>query len=800
MKKYKKQALITMSFIIPFLIYTIIFFISGALTKKTIIFGDMEAQYFPLFNYLKDMVNGTSSIFYSFTKGPGGTMFGTFFYYLSSPLNILITLIDKSNIIDLMTWLIIIKLSLCGLTMYLYMRRKYKNDNIILLVFSICYSLMGYNINYFINIMWLDIVFLTPIVLIGLEKIIEKKSPILYIIALFISILSNYYIAYMLCIFCIIYFIYNILLKYNVKEDKTIIKKLTKKFIISSILAGLTCSLFLIPCIAEMTNYGRGTNLSNILKLDYNFFDIFSKTYIGSLNLYDTLNYTSMNLYCGIFILPLVYLYMINKNIDKKERKLSLLVILLMILPCFIYPLNYIWHLFTIPSFYSYRYSYLLCFFLINIAYKSYNKLEINKKYIKPYIMLYTAISVYFIIISCITKYYDFITWKEISLTLIILIIYLKIFKIQNNKKRNKLFITLALIELILNISIIFIKMEMSKFPLQNRSFLNSPINEEIIENYNKDRIEVQKRELTNFPIKNKYNGINIFLSTSNKKYIDLMYELENKEIFKKINYYSYMDESFIKDSLIGLRYIIAQEELKYKLINTYEIDNEKYYIYENENSLGLGYIIKNECNKIDFSDIKDQELLNCITNENKEIYKKVEYKKENNTYKTELNKKGIYYIMGKNIMKKVKDSNIEAEYNSSYIKIKNNSSKEMKIELKDDTNINIYYFDFDEFNKQIKKINEKLNYEIKDNKLKGKITTEGGILALTLPYEKGYEIKVDGKNVKYKRIMDAFVGIDLEKGTHEIEVQYNQPYLKTGIIISIISLLGTIIYVKKEK
>ena len=47
---------------------------------------------------------------------------------------------------------------------------------------------------------------------------------------------------------------------------------------------------------------------------------------------------------------------------------------------------------------------------------------------------------------------------------------------------------------------------------------------------------------------------------------------------------------------------------------------------------------------------------------------------------------------------------------------------------------------------------------------------------------------------------MDAFVGIDLEKGTHEIEVQYNQPYLKTGIIISIISLLGTIIYVKKEK
>mgnify|MGYP002627251691 CR=1 FL=1 len=93
-KQQKKKVLIALSFFIPLIVFLFIFNINGLLTDKTILSGDMHAQYYPLFNYLKGVFDGNNSIFYSFSKGLGGTMFGTIFYYLSSPLNLFLFFVD----------------------------------------------------------------------------------------------------------------------------------------------------------------------------------------------------------------------------------------------------------------------------------------------------------------------------------------------------------------------------------------------------------------------------------------------------------------------------------------------------------------------------------------------------------------------------------------------------------------------------------------------------------------------------------------------------------------------------------
>ena len=234
----KNKKFLFLSFFIPLIIYLFFFYINGLLTDKMILIGDSEVQYYPLFHYLKGILDGTNSIFYSFSKGVGGTMFGTFLYYISSPLNLIVHFIEDKYILDFMTYLTIFKLSLCGLTMYIYMSKKFKTNSYMILIFSILYSLSGYNLNYFLNIMWLDVIALAPIVLLGIDRIIENKSPLLYIITLTISIYSNYYISYMLCIFCVLYFIYEILLKYDFKKNKKEILKSFKKFIIPSLLLG----------------------------------------------------------------------------------------------------------------------------------------------------------------------------------------------------------------------------------------------------------------------------------------------------------------------------------------------------------------------------------------------------------------------------------------------------------------------------------------------------------------------------------------------------------------------------------
>ena len=55
--------------------------------------------------------------------------------------------------------------------------------------------------------MWLDCILLFPLILLGLERLVRGESGMLYVITLGLSILSNYYISIMTCIFLVIYFI-----------------------------------------------------------------------------------------------------------------------------------------------------------------------------------------------------------------------------------------------------------------------------------------------------------------------------------------------------------------------------------------------------------------------------------------------------------------------------------------------------------------------------------------------------------------------------------------------------------------
>lgn len=796
--KNKKILYIILSFIIPLSALITIFHIKGLFTTNTILSGDMHAQYYPLYNYLKELLNGTSSIFYTFEKGLGGTMFGTFFYYLSSPLNLLIIFVNKIDIPNFITLLIILKISLCGPTMYIYMNNKFKTNNLLLLALSICYSLMGFNINYFINIMWLDVVILTPLVLLGIDKIIENKSPVLYITTLFISICANYYMSYMLCIFCIIYLIYEIIIRNKEKKE---IKQIVKKFLITSILTGLICSFFLIPCILEMTNYGRTVKLSEIFTLDYNYFDIFSKTYIGSLNINNSLNYSSMNLYCSIITLPLVYLYIINKNIPKKERIITTSIIILYILPCFVGILNYIFHLFTIPNFYSYRYSFLLCFFMILITYKSISNLNISIKKILFYLTFYSIISLYFIIITCFGNYYTFLNYKLIWITLIFLFTY---FIILYFKKPKKLIPLIILIELILNLYLIFDTHD----PIEKETLLNND-KKEIINKYKDEnyRIESNYGLTYNDSILNKYSGITNFLSTTNNRTLRFIYEYGYNETEKEIsNLYLYKNQNYILESILGLKYIISNNKYNnYKLIEQIKLNENDIYIYENPNELGFGFMIKDKCNIKEKNKLYNEQLLNCILDSDYKLYK--ENKQiEKDTYK--IKKDDYYYVYMNNISETnfiaLNEHIIDNLYYKSYDYLIYENKDQEKIKFKfdeemDKSSFKVLSFDYKTFN-SIKY--NKLSIETKkDNYLKGIIDVkEKGILMINIPYEKGFNIYVNNNKVDYFKVMNTFIGITLEKGQNKIEIKYEQPGLKTGIIISSFSIILLCCYLKYDR
>ena len=61
-------------------------------------------------------------------------------------------------------------------------------------------------------------------------------------------------------------------------------------------------------------------------------------------------------------------------------------------------------------------------------------------------------------------------------------------------------------------------------------------------------------------------------------------------------------------------------------------------------------------------------------------------------------------------------------------------------------------------------------------------------MLFFSIPFDKGWSAKVDGKPENLLLINIGFTGLLLDKGVHTIELSFLPPYFYEGLYISIIS------------
>ena len=71
--------------------------------------------------------------------------------------------------------------------------------------------------------------------------------------------------------------------------------------------------------------------------------------------------------------------------------------------------------------------------------------------------------------------------------------------------------------------------------------------------------------------------------------------------------------------------------------------------------------------------------------------------------------------------------------------------------------------------------------------------------LYISIPFDKGWKGKVDGKPCNLMKANLGFMGINLEKGSHVVQLDYKQPFLYQGIITSIVSFLLMIILLYRK-
>ena len=77
------------------------------------------------------------------------------------------------------------------------------------------------------------------------------------------------------------------------------------------------------------------------------------------------------------------------------------------------------------------------------------------------------------------------------------------------------------------------------------------------------------------------------------------------------------------------------------------------------------------------------------------------------------------------------------------------------------------------------------------DTELKGTIEVDkAGLLFLSIPYDEGWTIRVDGEIEKPYKMFDTFLSVRLSEGSHEVSLEYMPQGLKTGAVITTASVL----------
>ncbi len=823
-----------MTCILAFLVPVVIWGISIAISRifpfggNTIFTSDMAYQYAGYFEFIQKVLTEGVNPTFSFFKGMGEETLGMLSYYMMSPFNLILALFPKANVTEGVLVINLLKIGLSGVTFSLFLKKEFKkSNNIAVIALSTCYALMAYNIAYQFNIMWLDAVVWLPVIILGIDRLIEKNKSDVFFAGLTVSILSNWYIGFMLCVFSAFWFIYRTF-------KKGFSKTAFFKFMLCGILSAGTALIVILPAVYTCMAEGKRSNLLESSLINYTLIDIFSKFIIGGFDFWQITDKSASaeclnlpNLFAGTTTFMLFVMYFFNVSFSKKEKIQDGVFFLVLLAFTVFAPLNRIWHVFTYNIWFPYRYSFCISFYIIYIAYKSLSGISgISLKNV-----LYILIA---LIIGCFIvekQNYTYITSELIYCTIFMLcagFISIKLIK-DNNKSAFGLFALVVCVEMFTNTAVYMLSFGF--FDRDTFYYERAIVNERISEIKERDngyyRIENDLIKDYNANIGQEILGITSSSTMGKESARGLLESLGFTRVAN--NSVKYSPVTKFADSFLGVKYYIQDTTKK------------------NDDVLSLGFLVDDSVTEIkDFitpwtehsnSFEKLNELAKKTSKIDEEIYNKVEIfdvKKENLKENLDSNiyekiypySKALYsfYFYAPNesdIYLKIDGSSVNdailyindeeigkymttQEY--STLKIGNfteNEKVKVDIEFVDADKINLndvlIYSENDSVYKKVISSLKKSQLEIDymtSAKLEGRINVEddGKILLFTVPYDKYLRVFVDNKPTNTRCILDSLLAVDLEKGNHIITVDYYPEYLlKVGIISGLFLAFGII-------
>lgn len=276
---------------------------------------DMLAQVAPFIEHFFDVIDGKSSLFYSFSIAGGADVFGTLAYCCISPFTFVFLLFGKGNVYYGTSIVLPLKIICIGISAYVYLRKRFKNLSPLLrIALSLSYAFCGYLYvsNTYIN--WVDILIYVPVLAWGFRKLVKTGQKSTFIVGLCLIIYTCFSIA---CFSLLI--IYPLAIAYcYIVVPKAERRKTIVDLVLALCLAVAFSLPVLIPALYAYLVSGRSSGLFNGL--------------FGELKP-DPLYYKISYIFTDGLTLFFTFAYLVKNGVKRPIDRFSLLAALITLMP-----------------------------------------------------------------------------------------------------------------------------------------------------------------------------------------------------------------------------------------------------------------------------------------------------------------------------------------------------------------------------------------------------------------------------------------------------------------------------------
>lgn len=836
MKKYKDYFIVggISTFILSILF---VYFGIYPFGNNTILTGDLYTQVSALFYHLWDTIRGGGSLLVDYTSGAGESFFGIFAYYLVSPINLIVLLFKRNDIYLAISLVVALKIILSSITCLYSLKYIFKKDILMFVPLSLLYAFSGYTLVCYQITSWMDVVYMFPLIVVGLKKLIDEDKPIMYGVTLFLTICFSFYLSYIMIIF--IFLLAFIYIKNNVeKKDQ---KRAMLSIGIYTILPMLMSLFITYPALRQIFGSAR-TNISK---------NIFNNL-LGCL--FDKLNYFNISILLVVFTMLLI----VERKNNKKFLKWYIPALLVLVIPYIVEPLNKVFH-FMSYSFFPNRYGFILFYLLVvggayffsannkNIK----NKLDEKLKIILVVVSVILLIGIYFIVFRFVYKDLEVAVYSIsmiyakkafIILSLLSIVIFGVCF-ILNIFREEKTYIVLMYIVIISNIcfnAFLYIGLRDYQGMIKNSFGILEKVENKESSNYYKLKTDIKNIDdfVVNEGIVSNYQALDHFTSLVSRNSL---------EFYKGLGYSSFWTMIFssggtlFSDSLVSNKYFLTDRDIDSSFY-TLKSSDYGYNFYELNYDIGFGYLARNNF-KLDKSDTfsYQNKIYESITG-NSDLFsvydisniKNIDTKnsgkciiKSNDNYieyNVSIKEKSILYLdLALTMEESIKGSvsNVmmiyinDELYSDNYPTKTSNGIYDLGVYENQDINIkvklikpidieklSIASMDVSKYEEFI--LNNKTDLGIKFDK--NKITIESdvntaGYLVIPVSYSDNYRVVVNGKSTDIVKMYGGLLGVKVDKGHNQITYTYINKDLEKSLIVSLIAtIVFTIISVFYSK